>query len=597
MIGIHEESALHPSFSPTREKVMTMTIHGIAASRGIAIGPVFHYAHADLSFERCRVDDRAAEWARFERALDEAKAQLQAIHAKAQAEVGEEEAAIFNAHRMILDDPELKGAVRGAIEGEGTNAEAALQDASEMYAQALEAIDDEYLRARAADVRDVAGRVLRVLLGVTASPAEGLESPSVILARDLTPSDTALLDKSLVLGFCTVEGGATSHTAILARSLGIPAVVGAGEAVLEVAGTASVIVDGRTGELIVDPDERTVADYRQVQEALAETLGQAQERAYLPATTADGLTVEVVANIGNLQDAETAARSGAEGVGLFRTEFLYLEQTHLPGEEQQYQAYKEILEVFGTQPVILRTLDVGGDKELPYMEMPQEMNPFLGLRALRLCMAHPELFKPQLRAALRAGVGHNLKIMFPMVATVAEVRAARAVLDECRAELAAEGVETAEGMEIGIMVEIPAAALLADQLAAEIDFFSIGTNDLSQYTMAADRVNADVSYLASGFQPAVLRLVKGVIEAAHAQGKWVGMCGELAGEPLAIPLLLGLGLDEFSMNAPAVPLAKQIIRSVSQEEARALAAEALNLDSPEAIQALVRERVPAANLD
>lgn len=571
-------------------------LRGIAASRGIAIGPVFQYRRADLHFERRRVEDREAEWARFQAALEVAREQLAEVYARAKEDTGAEQAAIFEAQALMLEDPELLGAVRAAIEGEGVNAEAALMDAAEGYAQILEGLEDEYLRARAADVRDVAGRVLRILLGVADSPAAGLKVPSVILARDLTPSDTVLLDKSLVLGFCTAEGGATSHTAILARGLGLPAVVGAGSGVLEVPDGTVVVLDGTEGVLLVEPDEGTVSTYRARRAASVAILKEARAQAHAPAVTRDGHRVEVVANIGNVEGARAALEAGAEGVGLLRTEFLYLERDHLPGEEEQYRAYRAIVEVFGERPVILRTLDIGGDKELPYLDLPREMNPFLGLRAIRLCLARPDLFRPQLRAALRAGAVGNLKVMFPMVATVEEVREARAVLEACRAELEAEGYSVAEGMEVGIMVEIPGAALMADRLADEVDFFSIGTNDLSQYTMAADRTNAHVAGLASAFHPAVLRLVGEVIRAAHRKGKWVGLCGELAGEPLAIPILVGLGLDEFSMNPPAIPIAKQIIRALTLEEAREVAQVALEVDSAAAVQELVRARVPAANV-
>jgi len=572
------------------------TVCGIPASRGIGIGPAFHFQRADLRFERRAVDDPAAEWARCQEALKTAREQLHDVYAKVEAECGAEDAAIFQAHALMLEDPELLDGVRTAIKEQYVNAESALNDAAEIYAQMLESLDDEYFSARAADVRDVATRVLRILLGIAESPTAGLTIPSVILARDLTPSDTVLLDKSLVLGFCTVEGGPTAHTAILARGLGLPAVVGAGPEVLEVPDGAMLVLDGSHGTLLVEPDEETVATYRTRRAASATLLAQAREQAHEPAVTRDGRRVEVVANIGNVEGARAALEAGAEGVGLLRTEFLYLERDRLPDEEEQYQAYRAIVYEFGDWPVVLRTLDIGGDKELPYLDLPQEMNPFLGLRAIRLCLARPELFKPQLRAALRAGAGRNLKVMFPMVATVAEVRAARSVLEECRAELLAEGKPAAEGMEIGIMVEIPAAALMADRLAAEVDFFSIGTNDLSQYTMAADRANANVAPLASGFQPAVLRLVRDVIAAAHARDRWVGLCGELAGEPLAIPILLGLGLDEFSMNPPAIPLAKQIIRALTLDEARGIAQAALELDNADAIQAMVREWAPAANV-
>ncbi len=572
------------------------TLRGIAASRGIGIGPAFHFRRADLCFERCTLEDTAAEWMRFQAALETAGEQLADVYAKAEAESGAEQATIFQAHALMLEDPELLDTVRTAIEEQCINAESALSDAAEMYAQMLEALDDEYLSARAADVRDVATRVLRILLDVAESPCASLTAPSIILARDLTPSDTVLLDKSLVLGFCTAEGGATSHTAILARGLGLPAVVGAGPDILDVPAGTTLVMDGSDGTLLVEPDEETVRAYRARQATASAGLAQARAQAHEPATTRDGHRVEVVANVGNMEGARAALEAGAEGVGLLRTEFIYLERSSLPDEDEQYRAYRAIVDVFGDSPVILRTLDIGGDKDLPYLDLPHEMNPFLGLRAIRLCLARPELFRPQLRAALRAGAGRNLKLMFPMVATVAEVRAARAMLEECQAELLTEGQPVAEEMEIGIMVEVPAAALLADRLAAEVDFFSIGTNDLSQYTLAADRTNASVAPLADAFHPAVLRLVRDVIAAAHAQGKWVGLCGELAGEPLAIPILLGLELDEFSMNPPAIPLAKQIIRALTLDEARDVAQAALELDSPDAVRALVQERVPAADV-
>ena len=574
----------------------TLALRAIPASQGIAIGPAFHFQQADLRFERRAVEDPVTEWARLRAALDTAREQLAAVYARAQVESGADQAAIFQAHALMLEDPELLATMRTAIEEQGVNAEAAVSDSAEMYAQMLAAVANEYLSARAADVRDVATRVLRILLGAAESPLVGLTVPSIILARDLTPSDTVMLDKSLVLGFCTAEGGATSHTAILARGLGLPAIVGAGTDVLEIPDKTSLVLDGNAGTLLVDPDDATTARYRARQAAAHTVLAQARLHAHDPAITRDGHRVEIVANVGSVERAQAAVAAGAEGIGLLRTEFLYLERPCLPNEEEQYQAYRAILDAFDDRPVVLRTLDIGGDKELPYLDLPAEMNPFLGLRATRLCLARPELLRPQLRAALRAGAGRNLKVMFPMVATVSEVRAARDVLEACRAELQARGVPAAEGMEVGIMVEVPAAAVMADQLATEVDFFSIGTNDLAQYTLAADRTSAQLAPLASGFQPAVLRLVRDVIAAAHARGKWVGLCGELAGEPLAIPILLGLGLDEFSMNPPAIPLAKQIIRTLTLEGARKIATTALDQESPEAVQALVREQVPTADV-
>jgi phosphoenolpyruvate-protein phosphotransferase len=573
------------------------TFAGIAASPGIAIGPAFHFQPVELCFDRCWVDDVEAEIARFDAALETAREQLEVVHDRAQVECGPQDAAIFQAHALMLEDPELLQTVRRAISEEGLNAESALSDAAEAYAQMLESLDDQYLCTRAADVRDVADRVLRILLGVAESNATTLSHPAIVLARDLSPSDTVLLDKSLVLGFCTAEGGPTAHTAILARSLGLPAVVGAGPEILTIPNYAHLILDGSQGELLLDAEEATIDGYRMRRTAATAALRTARERAHEPAITRDGHRVEVVANVGNVAGAQEALAAGAEGVGLLRTEFLYLERAELPDEEEQVRAYREIADVFGGhQPVILRTLDVGGDKELPYLDLPLELNPFLGMRAIRLCLSRPELFKPQLRAALRAGVGRKIKLMFPMVTTVEEVRAAQAVLADCRTELVVEGHPVPEAMEVGIMIEVPAAALMADRLAPEVDFFSIGTNDLSQYTAAADRTNAQVASLVTGFQPAVLRLVRRTIDAAHAAGKWVGLCGEFAGEPLAIPILLGLGLDEFSMNPPAIPLAKQVIRSLTRAECLEVAQAALEQDGPEAVRALVRERVPAADV-
>ncbi|MGD2164787.1 MAG: phosphoenolpyruvate--protein phosphotransferase [Anaerolineae bacterium] len=586
-----------PEQTADREKdPQPREFQGMGASPGIAVGPAFRFVKTELELERTTVADPTAEWERFEAALKTAQEQLQEVFRKAEAESGSEQAAIFEAHAMMLEDPELLGEIRASIEEEGLNAEMATHQAAESYAQILEAMDDEYLSARAADVRDVAERVIRILLDVPQSPAAELTDPSVILARDLTPSDTVLLDKSLVLGFCTAEGGRTSHTAILARGLGLPAIVGVGSDILAIPEGERLVLDGTAGRLLVGAEDETVVKYEKRQERLDKVLKDAREQAGRPAVTRDGQRVEVVANIGNVAGAEAAIEAGGEGVGLLRTEFLYLEREHLPSEEEQFEAYRSIVQVFGERPVILRTLDIGGDKELPYLDLPDEMNPFLGVRAIRLCLRRPELFKPQLRAALRAGAEGNLKVMFPMVSGMAEVRAARELLEACRKELEEEGHAMAEEMEIGIMVEVPSAVVMADRLAREVDFFSIGTNDLSQYTMAADRTNADVASFVTGFQPAVLRLVRDTIEAAHRHGKWVGLCGELAGEPLAIPILLGLGLDEFSMNPPAIPIAKQIIRQLSTREARAVARDALELDSPEAVMALVRERVPAADV-
>ncbi len=573
-----------------------ITMKGIAASNGYAIGPAFVYNPQTVEITDKKVKDTQAEWTRLSVAVDTAIKQLEASYENALNEVGEETAAIFEAHMEMLGDPELLDTAKEAILDEYLNAEAALYRTAEAFAVALEGMDDEYFRARAADIRDVTHRVICIMNGVDNSQLfSALKEPSVILAPDLTPSDTINLNKSLVLGFCTGTGGPTSHTAILARTLGLPAIVGAGMKILEVHTGESMILDGRNGDLIAQPDPETLAIYKVRQENWNKFCEEALKIAKEPAITRDGHQVEVVANVGSVEESEQAIQQGAEGVGLLRTEFVYLGKNHLPDEDEQYQAYKSILDVFGQRPVVLRTLDIGGDKELPYLKIAPETNPFLGVRAIRLCMQQPELFKPQLRAIIRSGFGHNLKVMFPMIATVPELRAAKKIMQECRAELEAEGKPLPAKMEIGIMIEIPSAVMLADHLAKEVDFFSIGTNDLTQYTMAADRTNPGVSYLNYALSPAVLRLVSRAIEEAHKAGIWIGMCGELAGEPVAIPVLLGLGLDEFSMNAPAIPLAKYIIRQLSLEKCQQIAKKALEMCSCEDVVQYVQKELPITN--
>lgn len=568
------------------------SISGIPASYGIAIGPAFIFKRKEIVIDTYPIDDPEMELQRFEDAKLQTRHQLDDAYQAALDDVGEEAAEIFNAQKMMLDDPELNKAIKAAVEDNKINIESALYDTAESFAQQLEAIEDEYLSARALDIRDVSSRCLRNLLGLNESPTAGLNTPSIIVAQDLTPSDTVLLDKKLVLGFCTAEGGSTSHTAILARGLGIPAVVGTREGVKEIKSGDILVIDGDSGEVTINPDQQAVKEFNARQSRLKELQEEAEALSHQPAITTDGHRVEVVANIGNEDGVQPALDAGAEGVGLLRSEFLYLERSNLPSEEEQYQSYKTIADAFGKQPVILRSLDVGGDKDIPYIDMPTETNPFLGLRAIRLCFTRLDIFKPQLRAALRAGYGNNLKLMFPMVGSVDDVIFAREVLEECREELKEEGYDVAERMDIGIMIEIPSAAIIADQLAEVVDFFSIGTNDLSQYTMAADRTNALVAPLASGFQPAVFRLIKYVIDAAHEKGKWVGLCGEMAGELLAIPILLGLGLDEFSMNPPAIPFAKRLINSISYEKAKLVAENALQLRSDQEIRDYIKMEVP-----
>lgn len=558
--------------------MLTKIIRGVGASEGIATGPVFRYERHRLIVDQHRVDDVSHELARLEAALIQARQELQHLSVQAQATLSANAAGIFAAHALFIDDPELIQRVYATIETQRTNAEYAWQEGTQHYASALRAIGDEYLSARAVDVEDVAQRVLRILQGVQVQACP-LEEPSVIAARDLTPSDTVMLDKTKVLAFCTAEGGPTSHSAILAKALGIPAVVGLGEEANELSNGVQVIVDGAAGEVLIEPDVATIASYRLRADVFFQKRQQALTITDQPAITRDGVRVEVVANIGRPEDAGAALRYGAEGVGLLRTEFLFLERETAPDEDEQAAVYQSILQIMEQRPVVIRTLDIGGDKPVPYLDIPSEMNPFLGARGARLCLAHPDLFQVQLRSLLRAGAGHNLKIMFPMIATLEEVYMVRKQLEQAQEALALRHVDYAQQYEVGIMIEVPSAALIADILAAEVDFFSIGTNDLTQYTLAADRTNAHVNHIADALHPSVLRLIRMAIEAAHARGKWVGLCGELAGNPLAAPVLLGLGLDEFSMAPNAIPAVKQAIRHFSILEAREVAVHALALKS------------------
>ncbi|MEE9513954.1 MAG: phosphoenolpyruvate--protein phosphotransferase, partial [Anaerolineales bacterium] len=503
-----------------------------------------------------------------------------------------EEAAIFDAHAMFLQDPTLIDAVQQAIEKRAINAETAVNEAVETHAQTLENMEDEYFRARAADIRDVGRRVVCVLLGIDEVDLSNLNQPSIIIARDLTPSDTVRLDKNLVLGFCTAEGGPTSHTAIIAKALDIPAVVGAGSGVLDVPSGDMVLLDGQKGEIIVDPDEALHLEFAERKQEHETRSGEELNNAFDAAVTLDGFEIEVVANVGNLQDAQMALERGAEGIGLLRTEFLYLDRATAPDEAEQLTAYDQILDLMGERPVVVRTLDVGGDKELPYLDLGQEANPFLGWRAIRMCLDQPDFFKIQLRALLRSSPGHDMRIMFPMIATLEEVRSAKALLNESHDEVCAGGAAVADSIQIGIMVEIPSVAVLADQFAKEVDFFSIGTNDLTQYTMAAERTNEKVAHLGDACHPAVLRQIRSILHAAHGEGIWVGLCGELAGDPDAIPILLGLGLDEFSMAPTSVPRAKTIIRRWSKVKAAKLAEEVLDYDSAEDVRERVRKEQP-----
>ena len=552
---------------------------GIAASRGIAIAKAYRLVEPDLTFEKKTVSDPTAEVDRLQGALDTSKQELELIKNQAEAELGKDKADIFEAHLLVLSDPELIASIEDKINTEKVNAEQALKDTTDMFITMFEQMDNEYMRERAADIRDVTKRVLSHLLGVEIVNPSMISEEVVVVAEDLTPSDTAQLNRKFVKGFTTNIGGRTSHSAIMARSLEIPAVVGTKEATKKINNGDMLIVDGLQGEIHINPSTEVLAEYKEKQQQFEAEKAELAKLVNEKSVSADGHQVELAANIGTPDDLEGVLHNGAEAVGLYRTEFLYMGRTELPTEKEQFESYKKVLEGMEGKTVVVRTLDIGGDKNLPYLDLPEEMNPFLGFRAIRLCLEEQDIFRTQLRALLRASAYGNLKIMFPMIATIDEFREAKQILEEEKQKLVSEGISIAEQIETGIMVEIPSTAVMADLFAKEVDFFSIGTNDLIQYTMAADRMNERVSYLYQPYSPAILRLVKMVIDAAHKEGKWAGMCGEMAGDELAIPLLLGLGLDEFSMSATSVLRARAQIAKLSKQEMENLAKEALQMNN------------------
>ncbi|QXE00872.1 phosphoenolpyruvate--protein phosphotransferase [Terribacillus sp. DMT04] len=565
-------------------------INGIAASNGIAIAKAYHLAVPDLSFEKTTVANVEEEISRLDAALNISKQELEKIRENARVSLGDEHAEIFSAHLLVLADPELVNPIKDNIRNNKLNAEAALDETATMFIDMFRSMDNEYMKERAADIQDVTKRVMAHLLQVSFPDPALIDEEVIIIAEDLTPSDTAQLNKQFVKGFTTDIGGRTSHSAIMARSLEIPAVVGTKSITSSAAKDSMIIVDGIEGTVIIDPTEDELASYKAKQEAFEQ---QKQEWAKLkdePTITTDNVHVELVANIGTPEDVTGVLNNGGEGVGLYRTEFLYMGKSELPSEDEQFESYKAVLEQMGDKPVVVRTLDIGGDKELSYLQLPKELNPFLGFRAIRLCLERDDIFRVQLRALLRASVYGNLKIMFPMIATLEEFRQAKAILLEEKDKLTADGVSVSESIEIGIMVEIPSTAVAAKQFAKEVDFFSVGTNDLIQYTMAADRMNERVSYLYQPYHPAILNLVHNVIEAAHAEGKWAGMCGEMAGDEIAIPLLLGLGLDEFSMSATSILPARTQITKLSKADMQELSQEALTLSTADDVEQLVRQR-------
>ena len=564
-----------------------MNIKGIAASNGIAIAKAFKLIEPELTVVKATISDVEAEINLYKEALVKTTEELQKIKVKAAQNLSEEEAAVFDAHINMANDPELLSQTTDKIKSESVNASYAFDEVSNMFIMMFESMDNEYFRERAADIKDIKKRILAHLLGVKVNDPSTIDEQVVIIAEDLTPSDTAQLDRNFVKGFATNIGGRTSHSAIMARSLEIPAVVGTKTILEDVKDGDMIILDGLEGNVIVNPTAEQVAHYEEVAKQYEAQKAEWAKLKNEKTVSKDGQHVELAANIGTPKDVEGVLANGGEAVGLYRTEFLYMGRDNFPTEEEQFEAYKAVLEAMGDKPVVVRTLDIGGDKELPYLHLPKEMNPFLGYRAIRLCLDDTDLFRTQLRALLRASAYGKLRIMFPMIATLNEFRSAKALLLEEKAKLVAEGVTVSEEIEVGMMVEIPSAAVLADQFAKEVDFFSIGTNDLIQYTMAADRMNEKVSYLYQPYNPSILRLVKMVIDAAHKEGKWTGMCGEMAGDQTAIPLLLGLGLDEFSMSATSILPARSLISKLSKAEMADLAAEALNKSTVEEVIELV----------
>ncbi|EYQ18279.1 phosphoenolpyruvate-protein phosphotransferase [Staphylococcus aureus DAR1890] len=571
---------------------MSKLIKGIAASDGVAIAKAYLLVEPDLTFDKNeKVTDVEGEVAKFNSAIEASKVELTKIRNNAEVQLGADKAAIFDAHLLVLDDPELIQSIQDKIKNENANAATALTDVTTQFVTIFESMDNEYMKERAADIRDVSKRVLSHILGVELPNPSMIDESVVIVGNDLTPSDTAQLNKEFVQGFATNIGGRTSHSAIMSRSLEIPAIVGTKSITQEVKQGDMIIVDGLNGDVIVNPTEDELIAYQDKRECYFADKKELQKLRDADTVTVDGVHAELAANIGTPNDLPGVIENGAQGIGLYRTEFLYMGRDQMPTEEEQFEAYKEVLEAMDGKRVVVRTLDIGGDKELSYLNLPEEMNPFLGYRAIRLCLAQQDIFRPQLRALLRASVYGKLNIMFPMVATINEFREAKAILLEEKENLKNEGHDISDDIELGIMVEIPATAALADVFAKEVDFFSIGTNDLIQYTLAADRMSERVSYLYQPYNPSILRLVKQVIEASHKEGKWTGMCGEMAGDETAIPLLLGLGLDEFSMSATSILKARRQINGLSKNEMTELANRAVDCATQEEVIELVNNYV------
>ena len=561
-----------------------MRIQGISGSRGVAVGNVYRYIQEEIVIPDYTVaDDKVEEEiGKFAAAMAATLKQLDTIRQKALDEMGPEEAAIFEAHMQIAQDPSLSDGIKSLVESSHTNVVAATAQTIETFANIFLGMEDPYMRERGADIKDIGDRLMRNMLGMNPRGLSHISGEVILVAQDLAPSDTASLDKNVVKGIVTAAGGPTSHAAIMARTLEIPAVMGVGDIESFVDGDKAVVL-GTDGIVEVNPSDVDWAEYTNQAAAFQEELKRLRESANLEATTTDGHHVELFGNIGKAKDAKNALTMGAQGIGLYRTEFLYMENDELPAEDVQFEEYKKVAQDMKGKPVIIRTMDIGGDKELKCLDLPSEMNPFLGYRAIRISLNRPDIFKVQLRALLRASAFGDIHIMYPMIASVEEVKQANAMLDECKEELTAEGKEFNKDIKVGIMIEVPAAAVISPILAKYVDFFSIGTNDLCQYTLAVDRMNEAIGSLYQPLHPGVIRLIKHVIDASHEHGKFTGMCGELASDPVATMILLGLGLDEFSMTASSIPLIKNILRSVSKAECEEVANKALTMDTAEEI--------------
>lgn len=572
---------------------MSQKVTGIAASDGYASAKAYRLIEPDLTVTRKTIEDPEKEIDRLKEALDASTTALEKIRSVAAESLGEEEAQVFDAHMMVLADPELTTQVESKIKEDLVNAEYAFNKVTDSFIGIFESMEDNpYMQERAADIRDVRKRVIASLLGVKLPTPASIEEEVIIVADDLTPSDTAQLNKKYVKAFVTNMGGRTSHSAIMARSLEIPAIVGTGNITELAEDETWLLVDGNTGVVTIEPSDSEIEEHHEQSVAFSEQKARWEMLKDEPSVTADGHAVELAANIGTPKDLDGVLSNGAESIGLYRTEFLYMDSSELPSEEVQFEAYKTVLESMGEKPVVVRTMDIGGDKKLPYLPLPEEMNPFLGYRAIRISLEEDHIFRTQLRALLRASVYGKLNIMFPMIATLEEFREAKAIYEEERDKLIDEGISVADDIQVGIMVEIPSAAVIADQFAKEVDFFSIGTNDLIQYSMAADRMNERVSYLYQPYNPAILRLIKHVIDAAHREGKWAGMCGEMAGDPVAVPLLVGLGLDEFSMSATSILKTRSLVKSLRYEEMKKLAEKAITeCGTAEEVATLVDEYI------